>query len=112
MHHNCTNTSNLHVVTVCRLRDQDVTPCNFVHMRKALTQFFNSTFVKPKCGNTIKEHPDSSVPANMPSTDLDSTWPNLFLIPCKSKVDAPRAQYESYTCMLWKLRDQVFLQYP
>ncbi|XP_034711289.1 protein SMG9-like isoform X3 [Vitis riparia] len=91
-----------------KLRDQDITPRNFVHLRKALAQFFSSsTFVKEKCGNTTKEHLVSSVPPNMPSTDLDSTLPNLFLVPCKSKVDSPRAQYESYTSMLWKLRDQV-----
>lgn len=91
-----------------KLRDQDITPHNFVHLRKALAQFFSSsTFVKEKCGNTTKEHLVSSVPPNMPSTDLDSTLPNLFLVPCKSKVDSPRAQYESYTSMLWKLRDQV-----
>ncbi|RVX01785.1 hypothetical protein CK203_024431 [Vitis vinifera] len=100
--------THLHIVTVCRLRDQDITPRNFVHLRKALAQFFSSsTFVKEKCGNTTKEHLVSSVPPNMPSTDLDSTLPNLFLVPCKSKVDSPRAQYESYTSMLWKLRDQV-----
>lgn len=91
-----------------KLRDQDITPRNFVHLRKALAQFFSSsTFVKEKCGNTTKEHLVSSVPPNMPSTGLDSTLPNLFLVPCKSKVDSPRAQYESYTSMLWKLRDQV-----
>ncbi|KAJ9678494.1 hypothetical protein PVL29_020628 [Vitis rotundifolia] len=91
-----------------KLRDQDITPRNFVHLRKALAQFFSSsTFVNAKCGNTTKEHLVSSVPPNMPSTDLDSTLPNLFLVPCKSKVDSPRAQYESYTSMLWKLRDQV-----
>lgn len=113
MHHSWTKATHLHIVTVCRLRDQDITPHNFVHLRKALAQFFSSsTFVKEKCGNTTKEHLVSSVPPNMPSTDLDSTLPNLFLVPCKSKVDSPRAQYESYTSMLWKLRDQVSLWYP
>lgn len=65
--------------------------------------------MRGKNANMSKEHPVSSVAPSIQSHDPDSSVPNLFVIPMKSKDDSPGDQYESYTSMLWKLRDQVSL---
>lgn len=91
-----------------KLRDHDLSPHNIVQLRKVLAQYTsNSSFMRGKNANMSKEHPVSSVAPSIQSHDPDSSVPNLFVIPMKSKDDSPGDQYESYTSMLWKLRDQV-----
>ncbi|KAH7538426.1 hypothetical protein FEM48_Zijuj03G0198200 [Ziziphus jujuba var. spinosa] len=89
-----------------KLQHQDLSPQNFVHLKKALAEYFStSSFMREKHGNVTKEHAVSSV-VN-PSQDPDSVVPSLFVIPIKNKDDSPRDQYESHYSMLWKLRDKV-----
>jgi hypothetical protein len=68
-----------------------------------------SSFMRDKSRNMSKGQPLSSMASGMQSNDPDFTWPDLFVIPRKSKDDFPRAQYESYFSTLCKLRDQVSL---
>ncbi|KAF7148573.1 hypothetical protein RHSIM_Rhsim03G0221300 [Rhododendron simsii] len=96
------------VSLVCRLRDQDLTPHNFVKIKKALTQYFSSSsFTAAKNQNTGKDNQFSSVSLVNQGNNPDSLSLDLFLIPYKSKDDFPRAELESYVSALWKLRDQV-----
>ncbi|KAK9283602.1 hypothetical protein L1049_011851 [Liquidambar formosana] len=89
-----------------KLRDEGLSPHSFVQLRKALSQYFRtSSIMRAKYGNMAKGHLVSSVSSDTQSED--STLTNLFTIPIKSKDDSPRAQYESYNSMLWKLRDQI-----
>lgn len=91
-----------------KLQDQDLSPHNCMQLKKALVQYFrSSSFKLTKYQNAAKDHHFSSVSLNYQSNNPDSTLPNLFLIPFKSKDDSPRAQYESFVSTLWKLRDQV-----
>ncbi|ONI25902.1 hypothetical protein PRUPE_2G325700 [Prunus persica] len=91
-----------------KLRDHDLSPHNFVQLRKALAQYLStSSFMRPENGNMSKSRdPDSMAPGTQ-SRDPDSLVPSLFVIPTKNKDDSPGDQYESYTSMLWKLRDKV-----
>lgn len=81
-----------------------------MQLRKALAQYVStSSFMRPENGNMSKSHdPDSMAPGTQ-SRDPDSLVPSLFVIPTKNKDDSPGDQYESYTSMLWKLRDKVSL---
>ncbi|KAI8565243.1 hypothetical protein RHMOL_Rhmol03G0244000 [Rhododendron molle] len=91
-----------------KLRDQDLTPHNFVKIKKALTQYFSSSsFTAAKNQNTGKDDQFSSVSLINQGNNPDSLPLDLFLIPYKSKDDFPRAELESYVSALWKLRDQV-----
>ncbi|CAL5367920.1 unnamed protein product [Camellia sinensis] len=91
-----------------KLQDQDLSPHNCMQLKKALVQYFrSSSFKLTKYQNAAKDHHFSSVSLNNQSNNPDSTLPNLFLIPFRSKDDSPRAQYESFISTLWKLRDQV-----
>ncbi|KAK3226011.1 hypothetical protein Dsin_005873 [Dipteronia sinensis] len=84
-----------------KLQDKDVTPHTVVNLKKALSQYFStSSFVK--CENTAKEPVNPSTRSSV----MDSTPPNLFVIPSKNKDDSPRAQHESYSYTLCRLRDQ------
>lgn len=79
-----------------KLQDQDLTAHNCTQLRKACAHYFStSSFMRLRHENVGKEQSFSSVA------------PNLFVIPTKNKDDSPLNQYESYTSMLWKLRDQV-----
>ncbi|BBG98485.1 hypothetical protein Prudu_007903 [Prunus dulcis] len=91
-----------------KLRDHDLSPHNFVQLRKALAQYVStSSFMRPENGNMSKSRdPDSMAPGTQ-SRYPDSLVPSLFVIPTKNKDDSPGDQYESYTSMLWKLRDKV-----
>ncbi|XP_052198743.1 uncharacterized protein LOC127805914 isoform X7 [Diospyros lotus] len=83
-----------------KLRDQDLAPHNFMQLKKALTQYFStSSFMASK----------HQIPGtlNNTSNDPDSNLLNLFLLPFKSRDDSLSPQHESYSSMLWKLRDQV-----
>ncbi|KAF5960301.1 hypothetical protein HYC85_001510 [Camellia sinensis] len=81
---------------------------NFNFLKATLVQYFrSSSFKLTKYQNAAKDHHFSSVSLNNQSNNPDSTLPNLFLIPFKSKDDSPRAQYESFISTLWKLRDRV-----
>ncbi|KAK0596377.1 hypothetical protein LWI29_015086 [Acer saccharum] len=85
-----------------KLQDKDVTPHTVVNLKKALSQYFStSSFVK--CENAAKEPVNPSTRSSV----MDSTTPNLFVIPSKNKDDSPRAQHESYSYTLCRLRDQV-----
>ncbi|XP_059624950.1 uncharacterized protein LOC132268184 [Cornus florida] len=87
-----------------KLRDQHLTPHNFVQLKKALGQYFrSSSFI----GAKYKEHNFASVSPNILNGDPHSAELKIFAIPFKNKDDSPRAQYDSHTCLLWKLRDQV-----
>ncbi|KAK9272280.1 hypothetical protein L1049_002651 [Liquidambar formosana] len=89
-----------------KLRDEGLSPHSFVQLRKALSQYFRtSSIMRAKYSNMAKGHLVSSVSSDTLSED--STLTNLFTIPIKNKDDSPRAQYESYNSMLWKLRDQI-----
>ncbi|XP_062145037.1 uncharacterized protein LOC133852315 isoform X2 [Alnus glutinosa] len=91
-----------------KLDDQDLSPRDFSQLRKAILHYFNmSSFMRDKSRNMSKGQPLSSMASGMQSNDPDFTWPDLFVIPRKSKDDFPRAQYESYFSTLCKLRDQV-----
>lgn len=86
-----------------RLRDGDVTPQNFVQMKKALALgFSSSSFMRLKCRDASKEAHSSDTQ----NDDLDANL-KLFIIPSKGRDDSSRPQYESYLSMLWKVRDQV-----
>ncbi|KAK2972853.1 hypothetical protein RJ640_028381 [Escallonia rubra] len=91
-----------------KLRDRDLTPNNCVQLKKALGQYFSSSsFVESNCRKTAQEHSVFSESLTSQGADRDSALLKLFLIPFKERDDSPRAQYESYESMLWKLRDQV-----
>ncbi|PON62428.1 P-loop containing nucleoside triphosphate hydrolase [Trema orientale] len=91
-----------------KLQDQDITARNRGQLRKVITHYFStSSFMRGTPGNIAKEQYLSSVATSIPSRDPDSMMPNLFVIPVKNKDDSHVNQYESYSTMLWKLRDQV-----
>lgn len=56
-----------------------------------------------------REHHVTSTDPVTQNQDPDSPVPKVYVIPMRSKDDSPGDQYESYTSMLWKLRDQVSL---
>ncbi|KAL8049261.1 hypothetical protein ABFS82_06G010000 [Erythranthe guttata] len=89
-----------------RLRDRDITPCNFVQMKKVLSRCFKGTsFVRSKGQDATKDGRSSDVAFEACSnSDIDL---KLFLIPSQGKDDSSKPQYESYASALWKLRDQV-----
>lgn len=92
-----------------RLQHQDLTQHNFVQLKKALAQYFGtSSFMREKHGNLARERSPSVVPSTW-SQNPSSGVQNLFVIPIKNKDDSPRDQCESYSSMLWRLRDQVLL---
>ncbi|KAF7838734.1 protein SMG9-like [Senna tora] len=87
-----------------KLQDQDFTPENFVLLRKALLEYFKtSSFAKDLHKTTPEVHISSPVHSN----HLDSDKLKLFVIPLKKKDENARAQQESFTSALWKLRDQI-----
>ncbi|KAI3457877.1 hypothetical protein Pfo_014540 [Paulownia fortunei] len=89
-----------------RLRDRDITPCNFVRMKKALAQCFStSSFVRSE-GQDASKDAHSSAVAFQAHNDSDIDL-KLFLVPSEGKDGSSRPQYESYVSVLWKLRDQV-----
>ncbi|KAL5823393.1 hypothetical protein ACOSQ4_021293 [Xanthoceras sorbifolium] len=80
-----------------KLQDKDATPHTVVQLKQALSQYFStSSFVR--CEN---------VNPSTRSIIMNSTLPNLFVIPSKDRDDSPRAQHESYSSALCRLRDQV-----
>jgi len=88
-----------------KVREEVVSPHNSAQLKRALNQYFSSSsFLGSKCQNPENEILGSSISQ---SDNPDSAHPKLFLVPSKNKDDSPRAQYESYISMLWKLRDQV-----
>ncbi|XP_065853858.1 uncharacterized protein [Euphorbia lathyris] len=90
------------VLVHTKLQDEQCSPCNLVHLRKTVAQYFSfSSFMVEKHENAGKENLVASTTCTR-SNDL-----NLFLIPSKNKDDLPRAQYESYFSGLMKLRDKV-----
>lgn len=85
-----------------RLRDRDIAPCNFLKIKKAISQCFSSTsFIRSKDQDAPKE-----ALANEAHNNSDMGL-KLFLVPSKGKDSSSRPQYESHVCALWKLRDQV-----
>ncbi|XP_020548855.1 protein SMG9-like isoform X2 [Sesamum indicum] len=89
-----------------RLRDQDITPHNFLQMQKALGQCFSSSsFVRLEGQDASKDAHSSAVALEAPN-DLETNL-KLFLVPSKGKDGSSRPRYESYVSALWKLRDQV-----
>lgn len=64
--------------------------------------------MKDKHGNAVVEE-RSSVEPDTQSQDQDYEVPRLFVIPKKSNCDSLKDQYETYACMLWKLRDEVII---
>ncbi|XP_050386367.1 uncharacterized protein LOC126802728 isoform X2 [Argentina anserina] len=96
-----------------KLRDHDLSPHSLLRLKKALQQYTStSSFTKAKNANVSREHPVTSMALSTQSKDPDSLVPKLYVIPMKSKDDSPGEQYESYTSMLWKLRDQVLSMNP
>ena len=91
-----------------RLQDQDLTARSCVQLKNVITHYFStSSFMREMPGSIAEEQSLSSVAPSTRSRDPDSVMPNLFVIPVKNKDDSHVNQYESYTTMLWKLRDQV-----
>ncbi|KAG8381659.1 hypothetical protein BUALT_Bualt06G0144500 [Buddleja alternifolia] len=82
-----------------RLRDRDITPRNFVQMKKAVAQCFSSSsFIRSESENAPKDT-HSSGRAFEAHYESDNN-PKLFLVPCKGKDDSSRPQYESYASVL------------
>lgn len=57
--------------------------------------------------NAFSENICPAMTESAQNNDLESALPELFLISSGSRDDSPKPQYESYTCALWRLRDQV-----
>lgn len=90
-----------------RVRDRDITPHNFLKMKKALAECFrSSSFLRSEGQNDGLKESQSSATAFENLKDSSSDL-KLFLVPSQGKDDSSRPQYESYTCALWKIRDQV-----
>lgn len=90
-----------------RVRDRDITPHNFLKMKKALAECFrSSSFLRSEGQKDGLKESQSSATAfeNLKDTSSDL---KLFLVPSQGKDDSSRPQYESYTCALWKISDQV-----
>ncbi|OIT37961.1 PREDICTED: protein SMG9-like [Nicotiana attenuata] len=91
-----------------KLRTEDLTPCNVVQLKKALTQIFCSlSILRSKNHTTAKESHASAVPLNAHSADRESEDLKLFLLPSRNKDESLKPQYESHISALWNLRDQV-----
>ncbi|KAL6132352.1 hypothetical protein ACLB2K_070723 [Fragaria x ananassa] len=91
-----------------RLRDHDLSPHSIVQLRKALQHYTSTSFfTRTKEANVSREHHVTSTDPVTQNQDPDSPVPKVYVIPMRSKDDSPGEQYESYTSMLWKLRDQV-----
>ncbi|CAI9087043.1 OLC1v1021007C1 [Oldenlandia corymbosa var. corymbosa] len=79
-----------------KLREQDVTPQNYLQLKKALNRYFRSSYFK-----RFESH-------NHGDRDTDSTSSlELFLLPSKNRDNSPKPSYESHECALRKLRNQV-----
>ncbi|XP_010261639.1 PREDICTED: protein SMG9-like isoform X3 [Nelumbo nucifera] len=90
-----------------KVQDQHLSPPNIVRLRKALSRYFNqSSFMGTKYGYQNNKQAHSFGCPDM-IDDSGSTGMDLILIPSKFQDEHQRSQYESYTSMLGKLRDQV-----
>lgn len=91
-----------------KIRDQELCPENFEQMKKAVAQYFrSSSFVEARNKSKSAENNTDTVNLNMQSDEPESASLKLFLLPYKENDDVLRPQYESYTVMLCRLRDQV-----
>ncbi|KAF3790739.1 Smg9 protein [Nymphaea thermarum] len=97
-----------------KLRDQELCPNNIMLLRQMLSQYFDtSSFrtegsepLRTKSEDETKMHNDS-LEAEMRKSEQNGLVKNLFFLPCKVHEDSQKGQYESYSSMLGKLRDQV-----
>ncbi|XP_073032740.1 uncharacterized protein [Primulina eburnea] len=90
-----------------RIRDRDITPRNFLKMKKVLAECFrSSSFLRSEGQKDGSKESQSSATAFENLKDSSSDL-KLFLVPSQGKDDSSRPQYESYMCALWKIRDQV-----
>lgn len=90
-----------------RLRVEDLSPPNISLLRNALTQYFkSSTFIMSDNGSSSERQTDSSGP-HVAKFGKDFKGPDLFFLPLKLREDSQKIQFESYSSMLGKLRDQV-----
>ncbi|XP_075494666.1 uncharacterized protein LOC142532237 [Primulina tabacum] len=90
-----------------RIRDRDITPRNFLKMKKALAECFRtSSFLRSEGQKDGSKESQSSATAFENLKDSSSDL-KLFLVPSQGKDDSSRPRYESYMCALWKIRDQV-----
>lgn len=95
-----------------RLHDQDPAPRNLTLLKEGLSQYFSSSsFVRSKSRLAGKHHNSSSGSSTSLTDDSDSAQLKLFFLPHQRKDGSPRGHYESYSIMLWKIRDQVSLSH-
>lgn len=94
-----------------RLHDQDLAPRNLALLKKGLSQYFcSSSFIRSRNLSAGKRHNSSSVSR---IDDSDSARLKFFVLPYQRNDNSPKAHYESYDTLLWRIRDQVniFLSY-
>ncbi|XP_039139586.1 protein SMG9-like [Dioscorea cayenensis subsp. rotundata] len=90
-----------------KLRVEDLSPPNISLLRNALTQYFkSSTFIMSDNGSSSERQTDSSGP-HVAKFGKDFRGPDLFFLPLKLREDSQKIQFESYSSMLGKLRDQL-----
>lgn len=89
-----------------KLRDRDLSPSNTMLLRKALLQFFGSSFFSVN-KHRATEQTDSSDSLDTKDEDLDSVQPDLFMVPLRVQDNPQKFHFESYISVLGKLRDQV-----
>ncbi|PIN23503.1 hypothetical protein CDL12_03751 [Handroanthus impetiginosus] len=78
-----------------RLHDCDITPRNYLGMKRSLTHCLSSSsFIRSE------------------GQDASQSDPKLFLVPSKSKDGSSWPWRESYASALWRLRDQVLAMSP
>ncbi|GAA0151502.1 hypothetical protein LIER_10210 [Lithospermum erythrorhizon] len=91
-----------------KICDQELCPANCEQMKKAVAQYFrSSSFLKAQNKIISTENNTGTTNLYIQSDEPEPASPKLFLLPSKGKDDVLRPQYESYTLMLSRLRDQV-----
>ncbi|XP_077228699.1 uncharacterized protein LOC143861701 isoform X4 [Tasmannia lanceolata] len=88
-----------------KVQDQFLCPRSIMQLKKALTQYLDSSsFSVMKGENETKKQMDSS---GSPDSETGYLGQSLFLLPLRAQDDSQRAQYVSYISMLGRLRNQI-----
>lgn len=102
--------------SICRLREQDLCPNNIMLLKDMLSQYFDTSSFKVEGSEPLRNKLEDETKIHNDFLKVDTRkseqigpMKNLFLLPFKVHEDLQKGQYESYSSMLGKLRDQVIL---
>ncbi|CAN6486509.1 unnamed protein product [Victoria cruziana] len=97
-----------------KLREQDLCPNNIMLLKDMLSQYFDTSSFKMEGSEPLRNKLEDETKIHNDFLKVDTRkseqigpMKNLFLLPFKVHEDLQKGQYESYSSMLGKLRDQV-----